>query len=211
MKHLLFTLAGIALFLMLVGYYYTSFDRPSGLTLESESIETEFSPEVENSLNKRIVAISNLVSNNQFFISSIKEANIEQASLTEEEISERDKRWIESTGDSAFISEILNNEISRWLRDFQMEQPEYIEIFVTSNRGLNIGQTNITSDYYQADEEWWVESFAGGFGKNSHGSIEFDESAQSIGISLYIPVMESGRALGVVKVVIDLKAIEQDL
>lgn len=202
---------GFLLILAVASSYYFFFGKSSNPALESQDVITELSPEVEDSLDERIATISKLISEDQFIISSIKEANAEHASLTENDISERDKMWIESNGQSAFVNEILESEVSKWLRDFQKDRPEYIEIFITSDRGLNIGQTNITSDYYQADEEWWIKSFAGGLGMSSHGPIEFDESAQSVSISLYVPVVLEGKALGVVKAVVDIVAIEEGL
>ena len=79
--------------------------------------------------------------------------------------------------------------------------------------GLNAGQTNKTTDYYQADEDWWIGAYNSGKGKASHGTIEFDESAQTEAISLYIPVMDgiNNKAIGVIKAVVSITAIKMDL
>ena len=46
---------------------------------------------------------------------------------------------------------------------------------------------------------------------SAHGKIEFDESSQTEAISLYVPVMDGGKAIGVFKGVLDLSSISGQL
>ena len=73
--------------------------------------------------------------------------------------------------------------------------------------------TNKTSDYYQADEDWWIQSYNEGQGKTFHGAIEYDESAKAEAIPLYMPIMDpdTNKAIGVMKVIIDITAIKMEL
>ena len=87
--------------------------------------------------------------------------------------------------------------------DIQNRDESLVEIFITGKKGLNTCQTNKTSDYYQADEEWWQATYNNGIGK---GEVEFDESAASQAIPLYIPIVdpETSEAIGVAKILVDL-------
>ena len=73
--------------------------------------------------------------------------------------------------------------------------------------------TNKTSDYYQADEAWWTETYANGLGKSLFGAIEYDESALAEAIPIYVPITDpdTGSAIGVMKAVCDITAIKMEL
>ena len=112
-----------------------------------------------------------------------------------------------------FIKPFLINEVAVKLREFQEENAGFYEIFVTDMYGLNVGQTNKTTDYYQADEDWWIGAYNMGEGRSYHGQIEFDESAQTEAISLYVPIIDpiTDEVIGVVKVVMNITAIKIEL
>ena len=106
----------------------------------------------------------------------------------------------------------MENETAQILTVFQENNPEFPEIFVTDKVGLNVGQTNKTSDYYQADEDWWVKAYNNGTGKTYYGEIEYDESSKSESIALYNPVFNSQReVVGVFKAVLSLSALQREL
>ena len=97
--------------------------------------------------------------------------------------------------------------------DFQEAHDGFPEIFVTDRHGLIVAQTNKTSDYNQADEDWWTRTFGDGAGQTHHGPIEYDESAQAEAISIYVPVVDPGskKTIGVMKAVCDITAIKMEL
>ena len=79
---------------------------------------------------------------------------------------ELDARWIEANGKNDHASSIRNNEYSKFLRVYQKTGLEkYGEIFLTSRMGTTVAMTGTLSDYYQADEQWWLESFSNGEGR----------------------------------------------
>ena len=84
---------------------------------------------------------------------------------------------------------------------------------VTDKRGLICGETNKTTDYYQADEQWWITAYNLGKGKSYYGGIEYDESAMAEVISIYVPVIDPGinKAIGVIKAACDITAIKMEL
>ena len=168
-------------------------------------------PEVQAILDKKIELLEELLKNGAI-IAEVTKANESNASLTEAKIKELDVSWQASKTITPFTNQFLTNETAKVLIAFQKMHPEFKEIFIADKFGLNVGQTDKTSDYYQADESWWQDSFAHGEGKISNGEIEFDESAQSEAISVYVPVRNAGgAAIGVTKGVIDLSSIKKEL
>lgn len=172
----------------------------------------ELAPEVEAVLERHSALIAEVL-RNPIIVEAIQRANIETKDLTLTEILERDQRWRVSQGVDDFVRPFLTNETARTLIEFQESHPGFSEIFVTDVRGLNVGQTNKTTDYYQADEDWWTYAYDGGRGKASHGSIEFDESSQAEAIALYVPVRDPAtqKVIGVAKAVLSIAAIKAEL
>ena len=62
-------------------------------------------------------------------------------------------------------------------------------MFVTDKYGALVASTNRTSDYYQADEDWWQAAYNNGEGAIYFGQPEFDESSQSFGIIMAVPII----------------------
>ncbi len=173
---------------------------------------TALAPEVETVIERYSALIAELL-RNPVVVEAIQRANIETKDLTLAEILERDQRWRKSQGVDDFVRPYLTNETARALTEFQESHPGFSEIFVTDIRGLNVGQTNKTTDYYQADEDWWIGAYDGGQGKPSHGPIEFDESSQAEAIALYVPARDPAtqEVIGVAKAILSIAAIKAEL
>ncbi len=120
------------------------------------------------------------------------------------EVYGHDGLWKDQGESYVFANVMLGNDLSKTLRIFRGDNPEFPEIFITDARGANIGMTNVTSDYYQADEEWWVKTYAEGEGLVWAGSVEFDESAAGWVVPLYLPVYGTqGDVIGIVKALVN--------
>lgn len=168
-----------------------------------------FASEIEVILDEKISQVMEFLSNS-VFINEVRKVNEEHQDISMNEILQLDRRWVDAEGVDEFIKPFLENEVAIKLREFQAEHMEFSEIFVTDIQGLNVGQTNKTTDYYQADEDWWMGTYNEGKGKSYHGQIEFDESSQTEAISLYVPIIDptTGKIIGVAKAVMNITAIK---
>jgi hypothetical protein len=63
------------------------------------------------------------------------------------------------------------------------------EVFVMDNKGGNVGQNNMTSDYWQGDEPKWKNSFNGGKGGIDVGDEKFDKSASAAIQQVSLPII----------------------
>src|SRR5439155_14714772 len=73
-------------------------------------------------------------------------------------------------------------------------------------KGQLLGCTEKTSDFYQADEEWWQKAFALPAGRANIEGLNFDERAQGHSIDVAIPIWRQGREgvpVGVLKGVLN--------
>src|ERR1043166_9614246 len=106
---------------------------------------------------------------------------------------------------------ILTNNISQRLKEFQAVCPMYAEIFVTDAKGRLIGSTGKTTDYWQAEEDWWQKAFQMPLGHAQLQGIDFDDSARVYSLDVAFPIYpgnDSGaRPIGVLKGVINISSL----
>jgi hypothetical protein len=183
---------------------------------ETEAIEevkqTELSPEVEQILEKKMELVKKLAED-PLTIKTVMEFNEKNRDMTLDEILKIDIDWEETPGMEEPVRSLITSEYAQYLVDFQEANNGFPEIFVTDERGLIVGATNKTSDYYQADEAWWKEAYDQGKGRSYRGDVEYDESAMAEAIPLYVPVIEpeGEKVVGVIKAVCDITAIKLEL
>ncbi len=170
-----------------------------------------FAPEIENILSIKIELIKS-VFDNKIIIEAIEKANEKNKNISQKQIAVLDNQWIVADQNDSFIKSFSSGPAALALLEFKKTYPEFSEIFVTDIFGLNVAQTNKTSDFYQADENWWIKSYNNGSGQESHGEIEFDESSQKEAISVYIPIKNSeDQVIGIAKAVINIAFIKSEL
>ncbi len=192
--------------------YFFATDYRNVATKETGGIQIEFSKEVESILKAKADMLRPVLMQSIVF-EEVGVSNQKNKNLSIEEILALDEKFQSSNGNGHFAEQFLTNRTAKTLIEFQEDNPAFSEIFITDKFGLNVAQTNKTSDFYQADEKWWVDSFNDGRGKEHHGLIEFDESAQAEAISLYIPIIDPAteEAVGIAKAVVSIASIKMEL
>lgn len=134
-----------------------------------------------------------------------------------DEIQNLDEQWrtavTNNNTSNSLIRGVLENPISNTLDNFQNRFPPHVEIFVTDVYGVNIAATNTTSDYYQADEEWWQVAYNGGAGGIYISQPIFDESSQVFAIQMAVPVYDSQNEniIGILRTTVDLEILQNFL
>lgn len=144
-------------------------------------------------------------------IAAIKAQNGMHASLTATDIDALDKKWraeVEAS-DRPMISEVLGNRLSKLLQEKQADSSGTIsELFVMDNKGLNVGQSDVTSDYWQGDEAKFQKSFGAGKDAIFVDEVEKDESSQALQSQASLTISdETGVPIGAITVGINLDAL----
>ncbi|MEQ8589503.1 MAG: hypothetical protein RIB70_07060 [Roseitalea porphyridii] len=142
-------------------------------------------------------------------IDAVRDQNAKHANLTPAEINRLDLNWRAqvTTSDRPMVDEVLGRDISRFLARKQDASRGLItEIFVMDNKGLNVGQSTITSDYWQGDEAKWQQTFNVGPGVVFVDGGDVDEStrARQSQASITISDPATGEVIGAITVGIDL-------
>lgn len=134
----------------------------------------------------------------------INAQNGRNSGMSEADIIKLDKQWRAETSasETPMINATLGNALSKYLRGVkESSEGLYTEIFVMDAKGLNVGQSDATSDYWQGDEAKWQKTFPMGAGAIHVGDIEMDESTQQFQAQVSQSVVDaSGKVIGAVTV-----------
>jgi hypothetical protein len=93
---------------------------------------------------------------------SVETQNKRYGKLSQEEIEKLDKQWVaeRKSDDKPLIASTLSNPLSVYLSRMQGKSLGlFAEIFVMDDKGLNVGQSSITSDFWQGDEAKFEKTF----------------------------------------------------
>ncbi len=150
--------------------------------------------------------------NHPTVVDAIKQQNALHAGLSKDEIVEMDKQWRAETAsaDRPLIHKVLTNSLSRYLANASKEQQGLVtEVFIMDNRGLNVGQSDVTSDYWQGDEAKWQKTFLVGPKAMIIDDVELDESTQTFQSQLSMSITDraTGEVIGAITVGVDVEAI----
>ncbi len=127
----------------------------------------------------------------------------------------KNQEWIQKKQRYEWVDDVLNNRTSMDLVEVEntIEADNHdrfglAEVFFTNKYGVTIAASRKTSDYYQADEEWWQMAKEKGIYVSE---VELDESSNKFGVTVGIKIENHGEFLGVAKMVLDLQKIDQRL
>lgn len=140
--------------------------------------------------------------------------NDRHATLTQSKIDELAGQWRTETAASSrpLIDAVMGNSLSRYLQGVNEQgQGLYSEIIVMDSRGLNVGQSDLTSDYWQGDEAKWQRIFLASPSAVHIGKVEQDESSQMFQSQLSITLVDpdSGESIGALTVGINVQDLLQ--
>jgi len=143
-------------------------------------------------------------------VSAVKAQNQKNASLTQADIDRLDKQWRAETGASSqpMIKAVLSNDLSKFLKAKKdAGNGLYTEIFVMDNKGLNVGQSDITSDYWQGDEAKWQKTYSVGPNAIHVSDVKKDESTQTFQGQVSLPVADpaNNQVIGAITVGVNVE------
>ena len=137
----------------------------------------------EQALKDLVNAELRAIAEDPVVIGALTQQNAANGSLAQAEIDKLDKQWrSEVEGqDKSLINQVLANDLSNYLKKVSDQAGGlYTEIFVMDSKGLNAGQSTVTSDYWQGDEDKWTKTYAAGPDAVFVDEVEKDESTQML-------------------------------
>jgi len=137
----------------------------------------------------------------------VRELTSHDTKLPEDVRDKRDELWgrgARNDKEADTLKKVLANPIAAKLRAIRRSDPRISEILVTDRFGQLVAATGQTTDYYQADEDWWQGADHGG-GRIFVPPVSYDQSSQVWSVDLCLPIFdEGGGVVGVTKTVFDI-------
>jgi len=145
-------------------------------------------------------------------IAAVKAQNAKNGALDQGKIIELDKKWRAEvkSGGGPLSKGVLANGLSGYLKGVKAKSGGlYTEIFVMDAKGLNVGQSDMTSDYWQGDEAKWKKTYLVGPQAMHVGGVKTDESTQALQSQLSMSVVDpaSGKVIGAVTVGVNVEQL----
>jgi len=139
---------------------------------------------------------------------SVKGQNKRNQNLSQADIDAVDKEWRteREAEDQPIIAAVLTNPLSGYLTQIQARSGGlYSEIFVMDAHGLNVGQSAITSDFWQGDEAKFQKTYPQGATAVFIDEAEYNEAADNWRSQLNMTLADSaGVPMGAVTIEINL-------
>jgi hypothetical protein len=121
-----------------------------------------------------------------------------------------EQQWMKTPEVPPALKDLFGTRASSFLAEVSRDDAVYRELFVTDRFGRLVAASRKTSNYFQADEDWWREAFGDGMhGRLVVSDVKWDESAKVFALEIAVPVTEAsgGGLAGILKVVADIREI----
>lgn len=183
--------------LMLTALPFSSFAKPEKSLLDSGVIQ-----DIQNFLQEDIVVMAILNQNSKY------------KNLDNQAVLDLDKKWRaeRKSEDQPLIAATLANPLSSYLTRIQAHSIGlYSEMFVMDMHGLNVGQSNITSDYWQGDEAKFKKTYGSGTKRVFIDEPEFDDGLNiwRVQVNMAISDPATSQLVGAVTVELNLTELER--
>jgi len=126
-------------------------------------------------------------------IDALKAQNNKHTNLTQEKIEQLDQQWRaeRKANDHPLIDSVLANPLSEYLLNIKGDSEGlFTEIFIMDDKGLNAGQADVTSDYWQGDEDKWQKTYLAGPDEVFIDEVEYDDSSQKFQVQVSTSVVD---------------------
>ncbi|MQY42634.1 hypothetical protein GG681_08255 [Epibacterium sp. SM1969] len=138
-------------------------------------------------------------------IAAIKRQNARTNGYTQGDIEELDRQWSSEIGkaNTPIITPVLGNAAAHFLRlKVAGSGGQISEAFIMDAQGLTVAASDITSDYWQGDEDKFTQSFGQGADAYHLGEVDLDHSTHmyQVQISLTLHDPDSGTPIGALTV-----------
>jgi hypothetical protein len=149
-------------------------------------------------------------------ILSVTSSNKRHEGVQQAEIDKLDEAWKSEakSGDQPLIAEILSSPLSSYLLYTQAKSAGlFTEIFIMDKFGLNVGQSSVTSDYWQGDEDKFQKTFQVGPDAVFIDEPEYNDETKTwrVQVNLTIVDPESKAAIGAATAEINLTELQRRL
>ncbi|MFQ5454754.1 MAG: HAMP domain-containing protein [Nitrospirota bacterium] len=116
-----------------------------------------------------------------------------------------EERWSNIDEEDRVLSEILNNNASLYMRNYERQHDNiniidrgvHYNIIATDIMGKVTAALNKPSHYYYGDKVWWKSAYNNGNGRVYLSDIEYDDDLKAYTFGIAAPIMDGNKVIGV--------------
>lgn len=192
-------------------------EHPGFLPLFNNTIEPcspraiELSREEHNALYNTALSDILHLTQSPAILKALVKQNQQHSAFTNVDIKRLNAQWLLERNSEVkpLIEAVLSKDVSAYLKRVKENSNTlFTEIFVMDQLGLNVGQSDETSDYWQGDEDKFIQVFnTQGRKKIYIDDIRYDESSNAFlsQISLTITDPANGQVIGAMTVGVNVE------
>ena len=188
--------------------------QPAAQPEPTQSASKPTPPDAAKLITPQIIADVKKLLGQPVTVISIGASNDAHGNIDQGGIDALDNEWkAESKVDKQpLIAEMLSSPLSNYLLYLQAQSAGlYTEMFVMDNKGLNVGQSSVTSDYWQGDEAKYQKTFQVGPDAVFIDEAEFNDDSKTWRAQLNFTVVDpqSGKPVGAATIEMNLTELER--
>ncbi len=154
---------------------------------------------------EREIMLASRMATNPLLVEAVVAQNAENLQM--DEILARDKAWQGSPDNDPSKLHMLGSPASLLLKELVKGNGGYTEAFLIDIQGANVAVASLTSDYWQGDEDKFIQVMQVPEGKVVIGLMEWDKSSKSNSIQIAVPVKKGNQVIGVMIVGLKLSHV----
>lgn len=156
-------------------------------TYEREKIQQKIRPWLQSWVNSPELAITVVAQNKKHQTSEFSQ------------LMALDDRWKAEfqQRQPKFSASVIQNNLSQHLRELKQQQPGLItEIIVVDAYGFNVAISDMTSDYWQGDEDKYLQVMNQPKNTLFFDAVRYDESSRRFQVQVSVPLYQSAAEVG---------------
>ncbi len=191
-------------------------EEPAAIALQKTPKPAAQSSGTYNSslINDEVIALIRKKVETDLVVFMLNNQNKKYTSYDDAKIQALDKQWMDERAAETkpLISATLTNPLSSYLTMVQAHSYGlFTTLFVMDDKGLNVGQSDISSDYWQGDEAKWQKTYLVAPDAVFIDDAEQDETNKYwiAQVNLAIADPATGKAIGAVTVDVNLNELKR--
>lgn len=169
----------------------------------------ELSPSEKDSIKKISAPWFQKIRTNNDVINAVIQQNTSNKNKSVNQLQKIDEQWqlAFKVGDIKLSKTVVNQSVSQLMKQFEVASNELLsEIIVMDDRGYNVAIADMTSDYWQGDEEKYTQVFAKPEQTLFFDQIQYDASSKRFQVQVSAPLYDpqTKKAIGAITLGVDI-------
>ncbi len=196
--------------------------HPDFLTAFNNRISTcstmgfDLSASEKESIKKIIVPWIQKIRANKDIIAAVVQQNTANKSKSDNQLKQIDDQWqlAFKVNNKDFTKAVINQPVSRLLGQFSANSKDLLsEVIIMDERGYNVAVADMTSDYWQGDEDKFIKVFNMPEATIYFDEIKYDASSRRFQVQVSAPLSnpQTQKPIGAITLGVDVdKALSQE-